>query len=278
MNSPLRPRLQSFAAAAALLLIVAACGSDSDVNAGAGDQPLTPTTVPAAATGDLVGPLWSLVEATTDGSAWSLPPTAEVTFSSDGTAVSGTSACNSYFGTIDISGDALVISQVGGTEMACLDPGIMELEAQFLAALPTMTAAVIADGVLTLSGGETEMRFTQTPEAADRELTSVVWQLDTLVTQEIASTPAAEATIEFTETGISGSTGCNAYSAEGGVVDGRLEVGQLVLTRRACKDAAVSAQESLLVNVLQNTPAVEIDGDTLRLTIDAGDGVVFTAV
>jgi heat shock protein HslJ len=50
--------------------------------------------------------------------------------------VRGKSGCNSYFGSYQIKGDNISISQVGATLMACLDPeGIMDQEAAYLSML-----------------------------------------------------------------------------------------------------------------------------------------------
>lgn len=48
--------------------------------------------------------------------------------------VSGTGGCNRYFGEYDANADAIVISGLGHTEMAC-DPNVMRQEAAFFAAL-----------------------------------------------------------------------------------------------------------------------------------------------
>jgi len=50
--------------------------------------------------------------------------------------ISGSSGCNSYFGSYTLRGSALQIQGLGGTEMACLEPqGVMEQEQIFLQTL-----------------------------------------------------------------------------------------------------------------------------------------------
>jgi len=47
----------------------------------------------------------------------------------DGKGISGSASCNHYFGSYKLKKDQITISELGWTEMACLDPeGIMEQE------------------------------------------------------------------------------------------------------------------------------------------------------
>ena len=76
-----------------------------------------------------------------DGTSWTLfayrkskpieGTTATIEFT-DG-QISGSSGCNSYFGSYKIVADTIEITDVGATLMACLDPeGVMEQEQLFL--------------------------------------------------------------------------------------------------------------------------------------------------
>ncbi|WP_423069454.1 META domain-containing protein [Devosia sp. CN2-171] len=59
-----------------------------------------------------------------------------IAFDLDG-RVHGNSSCNRFFGSFALSGEALTISNTGGTMMAC-DDGLMEQEQRFLTALATV--------------------------------------------------------------------------------------------------------------------------------------------
>lgn len=122
----------------------------------------------------LVGPTWRLVAF---GEAAGLRPTlgdAEVTiaFTADG-RLAGTAGCNRYFGNYEARGEALAISQVGATRMACPPPA-MEVERAYLAALDAVrawerdTRAGQAPDALELedAGGETLLRFVATSAGA----------------------------------------------------------------------------------------------------------------
>jgi heat shock protein HslJ len=79
-----------------------------------------------------------------DGTSWtltalphaSLLPDATINLNFQGDELSGSAGCNHYFGSYKIDGSSITISDVGVTEMFCMDPdGIMEQEASYLAAL-----------------------------------------------------------------------------------------------------------------------------------------------
>jgi heat shock protein HslJ len=79
-----------------------------------------------------------------DGTSWKLDTysgtrpieVATITAIFEDGEVRGKSGCNSYFGSYQIDGDNISMSQVGATLMACMDPeGIMDQEAMYLSML-----------------------------------------------------------------------------------------------------------------------------------------------
>lgn len=78
-------------------------------------------------------------------------PTIE--FSAD--RISGTGSCNRYFGSYEVGGegDALQISQIGSTEMACEGP-IMAQEQAYFAALSATHSYRLVEDTLVLSGAD----------------------------------------------------------------------------------------------------------------------------
>jgi len=95
-----------------------------------------------------------------DGTAWELTlldgivPIAETTitlvFEEDG--IHGNAGCNSYFGSYVLGNDGSIqISDVGSTEMACLDPsGLMDQESSYLGFLSIVVKAVLQGDQLIL--------------------------------------------------------------------------------------------------------------------------------
>jgi heat shock protein HslJ len=71
-------------------------------------------------------------------------------FGKDGT-LSGNGGCNSYSGPYKVSGNQITIGPLASTKMACGDPaGVMDQEAQYLAALQSAAAYQIEGAVLEL--------------------------------------------------------------------------------------------------------------------------------
>jgi heat shock protein HslJ len=142
--------LRSVIAALAALLLVGACGSAS----------VTTTPFEPAAPVDPAGQ-WQLVAATVDGQPLALDPDAPITLIVEGSGVSGSSACNQYFGEFTVADGSVTLGPLGGTEMACVDP-VMALEAAYLVALAKVDSAAMDGAALVLTGPGVELRFERT--------------------------------------------------------------------------------------------------------------------
>jgi heat shock protein HslJ len=58
-----------------------------------------------------------------------------LTLSFEDGQVRGSSGCNTYFGSYQVSGSSVAVEQLASTKMACQEPGVMQQEAAFLASL-----------------------------------------------------------------------------------------------------------------------------------------------
>ncbi len=68
-----------------------------------------------------------------------------------GGGVSGSAGCNSYFGSYEAGQELIVFGLIGSTEMFCAEPeGVMEQEAEFLAALATVNSYHIDGDLMTM--------------------------------------------------------------------------------------------------------------------------------
>lgn len=78
----------------------------------------------------------------------------------DGGQVSGSSGCNSFSGSYTSDGaGSIQIGQLASTMMACVEPeGVMDQEAQFLAALPLATTYSVEGNVLDLRSADGAMQ------------------------------------------------------------------------------------------------------------------------
>ncbi|WP_205589558.1 META domain-containing protein [Chachezhania antarctica] len=101
------------------------------------------------------------------------------------------------------------------------------------------------------------------------------WQI-----AEIDGSPTTGApSLQFTDDGrISGSTGCNRFTGSARAEDGTLVIdGGIATTRMACINSDVVVQETLIVELLSGTVALQHDPFTQGLTL-AGNGVTATLV
>ena len=107
---------------------------------------------------DLQDTEWVLVTLKGEPPLAASAPSAE--FSED--QISGSTGCNTYFGTYEAGGDELSIGAVAVTEMWCMEPeGAMDQEQSFLDALASVAGYRLAGERLDLldGTGETVLRF-----------------------------------------------------------------------------------------------------------------------
>jgi heat shock protein HslJ len=134
-----------------------------------------------------------------------------LTLEEDG--VGGTAACNLYGGDVEIDGGDWRLGELSWTERGC-EPDVMASEQAYLAAL-TAVDSVARDGEqLVLSGSGAELRFDELPPVPTAELVSTVWELDTLIEGDAASSVLGDqATLELRGDGtLEGSTGCRTLT------------------------------------------------------------------
>jgi heat shock protein HslJ len=107
----------------------------------------------AAQTQDLAGASWEATGYNNGNQAVTsvlAGTTITARFSSDGT-LSGNSSCNDYSGPYKVDGEQIEIGPLASSKKACTDPaGVMDQEAQYLAALGTAATYKIEGKVLEL--------------------------------------------------------------------------------------------------------------------------------
>lgn len=74
-----------------------------------------------------------------------LADSAKLTIRLDGERVFGTSGCNRYFGSYQLTGEGLRFGAIAGTRMACLNSDASQLEQTFLSALADVRRFDISD-------------------------------------------------------------------------------------------------------------------------------------
>jgi heat shock protein HslJ len=254
--------MRSAAPALALVLVLAACTAGSSGSPGA-SGPI-----------DLQGS-WVLTSGTGPAGPLVLVEGSRVTISFSGSQVSGQSACNQYGGTVAVAGNAIHFSAMSTTEMACAEP-IMGLEAAYWEAFALVTRVVRQGDTLTLSGQGSRLDFEPLPEVADAALVGTSWTLDSLIFGDAVSSVQGSPTLELRDDGtLVGSTGCRDLTARYQVTGDEVQVSDLAAAGTCTTDLA--QQDELVVGVLDGSFTISIDGLTLTIAGDGGQGLGYRA-
>lgn len=231
----------------------------------------------------LEGTLWQLIAlANAQGQLVMPVPETKVTITFADGKISGNGGCNNYFGSYTVDGNALSVQLGGSTMMACSEP-IMAQEAAYFAALGTASTYLIAGNQLQIAdaNGQTVLAFTP---LVPTPLTGTTWQALSYNNgkQAVVSVlGGTEITAVFGDDGnLSGSAGCNRYTA-GYTVDGdSIAIGPAASTRMFCGEPeGVMEQETAYLMALSMAEVYAIQGDKLELrTADGALVASFVAV
>jgi heat shock protein HslJ len=228
-------------------LIAAACGSDgSDV----------PTDHAWQLT-NIAGP-----EGTMTTPATGTSPT--LVFEGDRAA--GNASCNQYFGSYELDGSSISFGPLASTEMFCAEPGVMEQETAYLSALESVDAWEMDDETLTLaSEGAPVLVYA----AISQDLAGTFWDLiaynngtggfqSTVIDVAVTADFAEDATL-------SGSSGCNNYTASWETDDGSIEISPGAATLMACADQDAMTQETRYLELLGLADTYRVDAGALEM-------------
>lgn len=214
---------------------------------------------------------WQLQSGTNQGAAIPIVAGHAVTLRIDGTSVDGTAACNHYGGKLEINGTTIKLSELGQTEMACADDGVMASEAAYVAALPRVTGAERDGDSLVLTGPNVELRFTGLQPVPDADLVGPLWTLETLISGQVASSVLDAPTLKLKSDGtLAASTGCRDltghYTVSGSTVKVTLDPYDLI----ACAEP-MGSQDVHVMQVISAAAGftIAIQGDSMTAT--AGD-------
>ncbi len=204
----------------------------------------------------------------------------EIRFTKDG-KIEGTTGCNRFFGSYVQDGAKVTFSGTGATKMACMEDGVMQQEAAFLAILQGEATATFerpfpkAPNHLTLTGAN-GISFTGIPilpmagkvgpKPDPAKLQGGEWIVEDINRTGVIDN--SRLTLTFSEDGrVSGSTNCNGFSGTYTTDGSKLTFSPLAMTRRACLAKAVSQQERKYMNALSGDLTWTITDDgALELT------------
>ncbi|MCX7893176.1 MAG: META domain-containing protein [Burkholderiales bacterium] len=211
-----------------------------------------------------------------DGTAWvlaSLPghaliaealPTARF---ADG-RVQGSDGCNRYTAPYTSSGSSVQVGPRGASTMMACAPAVMKQAEAFMAALTKAAAFRVVDGQLELQAADGAVVATF---AAQREtLAGTSWRVTAYNNGRQAVVGAKDGTaltIAFSEDGrVSGSAGCNSFSATFKQAGAKLSIGPAAATRKMCAaPAGVMEQEREFLKALETVATARAEGDRLEL-------------
>ena len=249
----------------AVAILLAACGSAG-----------TPAPSPSGEPFDPEGS-WQLTSGQAGGAEIPIVDDHPITLTIEGSQIGGTSACNTYGGTLTVTDGRLEITDLGMTMMGCEEP-VMAAEGAYTAALAGVEAIGGEGHELVLRGPDVELRFTALAPPPTSELVDTSWVLETVFVGDVAaSTMGDRAMLEIRSDGtLSGSTGCRSFTGTW------VEAGEQILAPTLAMDgsecpADLRPQDDQVVSVIGDGFVPSVVGDLLTLTDPGGVGLVYRA-
>lgn len=209
----------------------------------------------------VTGTKWDLVEL--EGMAVTGPGPATLDF--DKGQAGGIAFCNNFSAPYEVEGASLSFGMMVSTLMLCPEAGP---ETEYLDALRAVAEAAIEDGRLVLSDETGKVRLVYTP-AKDVPLEGTRWLLTGILENGGVSSLVldTEITAVLSEGQLSGSAGCNQYSAPITVEGRTVSIGPAASTRMFCAEPeGVMEQEQAYLAALEQAVQVEISRETLKFT------------
>jgi heat shock protein HslJ len=185
-----------------------------------------------------------------------------IEFEPDG-RVTGNAGCNSFGSTYQLDEKGLGFHIFTTTMMACQDEAIMDQEALFLKLLQSAHSLSLEGGQLRLGSDEGELIFRP---ASHLPLEGIDWVLTGIATGDAVVQSWIDETItaRFEDGQVTGSAGCNSYSANYAVDNARLTLGPAASTRKACAEE-IMQREAQFLTALGQVASFETRLETLLL-------------
>jgi heat shock protein HslJ len=213
--------------------------------------------------------VWQLERYGRDGQQRSVPEGITVTVQFDDGRISGSGACNRYFGTYRESDGRFEVGPLATTQMMCGDE-VMEVEAEYLSLLAVVTGLRIeGDRLLLEIDGEPVLEFGRLEQSLVGEWELIAYNngKNAVVTVVLGS----RVTAWFDEDGgLSGSAGCNRYRTDYRVENGSMWIDAPASTRRMCAEPdGVMEQERRYLEVLTEVVSWSFRDDGMLEMFDA---------
>jgi heat shock protein HslJ len=252
-----------------IALIAAACAPA----AAPAVQPAQPKEQPVSGTNTLDGTSWMLV--TLNGQA-ALKDT-PVTLNFAAGKAAGSDGCNSYTGSYTADGTNIKFDQMASTMMACADPIMNQATAYMQALAKAATYKANAKQLTLFDAGGKELAVFN---AQSNDLAGTSWIVTGYNNGKQAVVSVAigtELTANFgTDGKLSGSAGCNNYTASYQTDGKKIAIGPAASTQKACEQAVMDQEQQYLA-ALSTAATYRIDGTKLELrTADGALAASFT--
>jgi heat shock protein HslJ len=188
--------------------------------------------------------------------------------------VMGNGSCNSFSGEYKLSGDEMTIGQLISTMMACMAEGVMDQEQAYLLSLGAVTHILIMDEKLELldKDGQVLLVFIK----LDTSLEGKNWQASFLNNGSgtLLSVLSETVVTALFESGtLSGSAGCNGYTALYSLDEDKLRIEPATVTEMYCElPAGMMDQEFQYLILLPLVSSYKVEGN--HLTLFDRDGMI----
>ena len=249
----------------ATLLVMAVIAAACAPTAAPANQPAQPKEQPVSGN-TLDGTSWTLV--TLNGQPALKDTTVTLNFAA-GKAV-GSDGCNRYTGGYTADGTNIKFDQMASTMMACAEP-IMQQAAAYLQALAQAATYKANAKQLTLADASGKELATFNAQSNDLAGTSwIVTGYNNGQQAVVSVATGTELTANFgTDGKLSGSAGCNNYTASYQTDGNKISIGPAATTMKACEPAVLDQEQQYLA-ALATAATYRIDGNQLELRTAAG--------
>ncbi len=219
--------------------------------------------------------LWRLVELQSE-SGEMVPvldqTTVDVKFS--GGELGGASGCNRYFGSysLEAANQLTLGSGMGSTQMACV-PEVMDQEQRYLALLGQVTAMDRAADYLLLRDADSKvlLKFVATEPAT---LEETEWQAAGINNGKggvVSTATTSLSTAVFAEGQLSGTGGCNQFTATYESEGDQITIGPAAATRMFCEEPeGIMDQEQQYFEALSRARTFSLTPEKLELRDENG--------
>lgn len=208
---------------------------------------------------------WTLLRQGVEGTLAELPDGLSITLLMEDGEASGNGGCNDYFASYQRDGDQLMFSDIGSTEMYC--DVASDQEAAYFANLGEVTTGFSTGGTLVMTGVEgdpiLEFEVTETGPIPTDGIEGLTWELDSLVLpaeDTLTLVPeAVMASMTLDNGQVTGTGGCNSFSASYELEGAVLSFSEIVRTRMACPAMVMQFEDGLL-SQLESVASWSSDG------------------